>query len=447
MPRNVLLLTVDSMRADEVSRPHVDLPALESLIDSGVSFERAFATGPGTTPSFPALLTGTMPLSYGGLGPLTADRPRVSSHFRDAGLTTGGFQSNPFLSRHFDYDVGFDTYEDYQNPLMGVATKVFPRGIELNGAALGWLDRHLHITDAIKWVYQTVRSKPRPYVSAEIISDDIIEWFGQTDEPFFGWAHYMDVHQPCYPPKTYREQFDVGSVSQSTASDLYSRSISDPDSLSQREKEIHRSLVDAALAYTDHQIGRILNALREQGLFDDTLVVFTSDHGHLYGDHSRFGKPEMLYDELLNVPLVVVNGPDHIRDAREDLVSLLDVPPLCFDALDLPIPDAFTGRRPGVDEPREYILAEHEVAGAVVVGGRSANWRHEHDEIRDEQRLFRFDTADGPRVDATTVDGDDELTRLKAAVADRLNSLDVDATGYDRVEDDVQNRLAELGYL
>jgi arylsulfatase A-like enzyme len=102
MPRNVLLLTVDSMRADEVSRPHVDLPALESLIDSGVSFERAFATGPGTTPSFPALLTGTMPLSYGGLGPLTADRPRVSSHFRDAGLTTGGFQSNPFLSRHFD---------------------------------------------------------------------------------------------------------------------------------------------------------------------------------------------------------------------------------------------------------------------------------------------------------------------------------------------------------
>ncbi|MFB9809237.1 sulfatase-like hydrolase/transferase [Haladaptatus pallidirubidus] len=123
--KNVLLITVDSLRYDWTLTGDLELPTTNELVKDGTYFNSAFATGPGTSASFPAMLTGTLPLSHSGLGPLNDDRPRVASNLRKAGLNTGGFQSNPFLSRHFNYDVGFDIFEDYQNPLMGIATKVF----------------------------------------------------------------------------------------------------------------------------------------------------------------------------------------------------------------------------------------------------------------------------------------------------------------------------------
>ena len=445
--KNILLVTVDSLRFDDLQRSSVETTAIDALVDNGVAFERAFATGPGTTPSFPALLTGTMPLSYDGLGPLSEYRPRVSSNLSNAGFTTAGFHSNPFLSSHFAYDIGFDTFEDYQNPLMGIATKVFPRGIELDGS-LNRLNEHLHLTDFLKWSYQKIRGKPRPYVPAEVITDDAKKWLENTDEPFLCWAHYMDVHQPCYPPAKYRERFGVGDVDQKTAAELYSRSISDPQSITDEERNTHRCLADAALAFTDAQVDRILNTLREQNRYKDTLVVFTSDHGHLYGDHKQFGKPEMLYEELLRIPLVVANGPDHLEFAQRDLVSLLDVPPLIFNALNLPIPKKFTGLRPGIDESRHHVIAEHEVEGEVIVGARSENWRYEHDQIRGERRLFDLnESCTGIQVDEKSIRSDDEIDRIRSAVAERLDSLDVDATGYDKIDENVQDRLTELGYF
>lgn len=146
------------------------MPGTSALMDRGVdltAFERAYATGPGTTPSFHALLTGTLPLSFEGLGPVCDNRPSVLGRLRKAGLSTAGFHCNPFLSKHFRYDVGFDAFRDYQNPLMGVATRIFPRGIEISDPKLRWLDYRLHLTDALKMAYRLVSGKPRPYVSAD----------------------------------------------------------------------------------------------------------------------------------------------------------------------------------------------------------------------------------------------------------------------------------------
>ncbi len=450
MTKNVLLLTIDSLRADHLraygyDRSHT--PNIDDLLSNGVKFESAFATGPGTTPSFPAMLTGTLPLSYGGLGPLTDDRPRVAEQLGDAGLRTGGFQCNPFLSEHFNYDRGFDEFEDYQNPLMGIATKIFPRGIELNNPKLAAIDDRLHLTDAIKKTYQLVAGKPRPYVSAEVVTDDVLSFLDSTDEPFFCWGQFMDVHHPCHPPEPYRREFDVEDVSQSDVSEWYSDLLGDPEALTDEEIDKMLRLYDAAIAYVDDQVGRIVEHLRESGRFEDTLVVLTSDHGELFGEHGQYGKPERMYDELLHVPLVVVNGSDHFDDAADDLVSLLDVPPLVHDALGADVPDAYEGRRPGVDPERDVVLAEHEVEGDVIVAARSRDWLYESDEIRDEDRLFDlrdgFDAVSDPA--AVTDPGAGEVQEV---VHDRLRELDVSTRRLeDEVEGDVEDRLADLGYL
>lgn len=444
MIKNILLITIDSVRYDNV---HYPVNRSDSVFNrfkkDSTFFLHAFATGPGTTPSFPALLTGTLPLSYGGLGPLTDERPRVGTGLRNAGFATGGFQCNPFLSNHFNYEVGYDTFEDYQNPLMGIATKIFPRGIEINNPKLRRVDDALHITDAIKKSYQLVKGKPRPYVSAEVITDDTISWLKSTDEPFYCWTHYMDVHHPCFPPAEYRERYDVGDVTQSEVSEWYSALLREPETLT--ESEIHEleALYEAAIDYTGDQVGRIINRLKQDGRYEETLIIITSDHGELFGEHGQYGKPERMYDELLHVPLIVANGPEYLEDATNDLVSLLDIPPLIHDALGLDIPEEYEGRIPGKDDPRRYIMAEHEVEGDVIVGARSDEWLYEGDGINGEHRLF--DLRDGfERVERDRP----EAAVVRDAVLSRLNELDVEAKYLQGdVEGDVEDRLEDLGYL
>ncbi|WP_434530806.1 sulfatase-like hydrolase/transferase [Haloarcula sp. NS06] len=198
---NVLLITYDSLRYDTWDQIQSSLVAGPKLEQAGVSFEKAFATGPGTSPSFPGILTGTLPLSYDGLGPLIEERPRVAVELRNRGFSTAGFHSNPFLSSHFEYDVGFDEFKDYQNPMMGIATRIFPRGIEINNPKFERIDNLINLTGIIKSAYRHISGKSRPYVSAEVITDDTISWLRDADRPFFCWAHYMDVHHPCFPQK------------------------------------------------------------------------------------------------------------------------------------------------------------------------------------------------------------------------------------------------------
>lgn len=368
----------------------------------------------------------------------------MSTHLAEAGRTTGAFQCNPFLSTHFNYDVGYDEFKDYQNPLMGIATKIFPRGIEINNPKLRRVDDILHVTDAIKKSYQLVKGKPRPYVSAEVITNDTIEWLDKTAQPFFCWTHYMDVHHPCFPPKEYRDRYEMADVTQTDVSEWYSALLREPETLCQEEISNLETLYEAAIEYTFDQIDRILTHLKDTEQYDDTLVIITSDHGELFGEYDQYGKPERMYDELLHVPLVIANGPDYLENAKDDLVSLLDIPPLIHDALGLDVPTEYEGRIPGKDAPRDFIMAEHEVEGEVIVGARSENWLYESDEINDEHRLFdlrggKLEQVDRNHPDAVTV---------REAVLARLEELDVEAKYLQGdVETDVEDRLEDLGYL
>lgn len=445
---NILLITVDSLRYDLTLTQEPQLSAIERLSEDGVSFEHAYATGPGTTPSFPAMLTGTLPLSYGGLGPLTDERPRVASNLRDAGLTTGGFQSNPFLSRHFNYDVGFDTFEDYQNPLMGIATKIFPRGIELSNPQMKKIDEVFHLTDAIKKTYELVKGKPRPYVNAETITTDAINWLDDVDDPFFGWVHYMDVHHPCYPPEQYRAQFDVADVSQTDVSEWYSQLLTQPETLSKDEIDSLRRLYDAAVLYTDDHVNRLLRKLRKQNKYEDTLIVFTSDHGELFGEYGEYGKPKRMYDELLKVPLIIVNSPNFLSESSNEIVSLLDLPPFFHDVLGLAIPESYEGTLIDPSSPRDYIIAEHEGKsngeGKPVIGGRSLNWLYEADEIQEEHRLFEA-SEELNRVKSSS---SPKAKLLRNKVTNRLKELDVEPHHLEEeVEGVMHDRLEDLGYL
>jgi len=446
MVENVLLVTVDSLRYD--AYPSGDGSPLGELASEGTAFERAYAAGPATSPSFPAILTGTMPLSYGGLGPLSEDRPRLAAHLAASGLATGGFHCNPFLSEHFGYDGGFDRFEDYQHPLMGVATKLFPRGVERGEGRLQRLDDLFGLTDLLKSAYKLLRGKPRPYVSAEVITDDAVAWLDAVDDGFFGWVHYMDVHQPAHPPERYRERHGVGDVSQDDVAEWYETFIRRPDELTTRTVDRLRGLSMAAVSYVGDNVGRLLDTLRATGRLADTMVVLTSDHGAMYGEHGQYGKPDRMYDELLHVPLVLLNAPPIVAAHQERLTSLLDIPPLVCRALDREVHAAFEGTVPGTEPARKHVVAEHEVEGDVFVAARSTDGLFELNQRLGAQ-WYAVEGPDGLRpVPLEAVESDPEARRLRDIVTKRLDALSIDHERWDRdLDEDMRSRLEDLGYL
>ena len=430
---NVLLVTIDSLRHDF---QEADAPTMMSLAEEGASFENAFATGPGTTPSFPGILTGTLPLSYGGLGKLKEERPFLARELNSRGMATAGFHSNPFLTESFNYDIGFDTFEDYQDSLIGLATTLFPQGIEKSvvpGA----------VTTALKKSYELVQGKPRPYEQAETITDDAVEWLEQAPDGFFEWVHYMDVHHPCFPPDSYLRDYDLGDVSNAEISGLYSRALENPDSITDGE---HRVLVDsyrASIRYVDDQIERLLLSLREDGRYEDTMVIVTSDHGQLFGDFGEYGKPYRLYDALIKVPLLIQSPLDKHSSRNQDLLSLVDLPPMIHDALGVDCPDTYEGVKPDCGEPRKSIFAEHQVDDEVIVGVRTKEEKYVIDDTNDEEYGYSL-SADEPKV----LESDTITQSLKTMVIERFGDIEVSKPDYvSQVDKDLERRLDDLGYL
>jgi len=252
----------------------------------------------------------------------------------------------------------------------------------------------------------------------------------------------MDVHHPCFPPEAIRQLFGLEDVTQAQVSEWYSLALDSPSKLTAHERRQFKQLYDAAIVYVDRQIGRIVEHLKTTGRWDDTLVIVTSDHGELFGEYDAFGKPVRMYDELLRVPLVIVNGPDGLNQYTSDLISLLDIPPLIHEALNIEIPDEYEGQLPGHDQPRSQVIAEHQLEDQVVVGARTETQLYEYNEPREETAKYTV----GPNTFDLRTESDGTFDRLQGVVDTRLESIDVTNPNTD-LDADVEDRLADLGYL
>ncbi len=240
-PRNLLLLTIDTLRADRLGvaghqRPTT--PTLDGLAARGVRFERAYSQAGWTLPSVATILTGLHPSRHGAVAQdrgLAADVPTLASILAGRGYETRAYVSHLFLRSGYGLARGFATYDD------GVLAVGHPHRVA-SGAAL---------TERVLAGLDTLRP------------------------PFFLWVHYFDPHF-AYLAHPEWKAFGDGP------GDRY----------------------DGEVAYTDREVGRLLAALDPRGWLADTVIVATADHGEQFGEHGgRFHYG--LWDEILRVPLLV----------------------------------------------------------------------------------------------------------------------------------------------
>ncbi|MBP8129581.1 MAG: sulfatase [Candidatus Hydrogenedentes bacterium] len=284
--KRILLITVDTLRRDALgcySARQDSTPRIDAFARDGAIFSNAFSTAPWTYPSVASILTGLPPrvhLLTDGTHALPDKVPTMAECFAAAGYRTAGLGFNGFLLPRSKLNRGFHEYTWF--PRESAPVKHFGLGLP-------------------RWLTGSVSEKP---ASTEL-TEHAISWLkDHAREDFFFWVHYLEPHIPYAPPEAYlpagpklREQGDhfsdvtrgrVGCVARSA-----------------EERAWIRALYEGDVRYVDAEIGRLLDALRELGLYDDTLIVLTADHGEEFWDHDRFEHGHTLYNELVQVPLLV----------------------------------------------------------------------------------------------------------------------------------------------
>jgi choline-sulfatase len=359
--------------------PAASTPALDRLAASGVVFDSAYCASPLCAPSRAALLTGRLPSEtgvYDNAAELRASEPTFVHALRAAGYDT-------CLSGKMHF-VGPDQLHGFEQRL---TTDVYP-------ADLDWTpDWRLPSSERLPW-YHTMESVLEPCECAASLQMDYDDEVAHRavrklrdlararERPFFLCVSFSNPHDPWEVRSEHWSRYPdvslpaVGPIPRSQADphSLRLRDMAGIDDVSLSDDQIRRARHGyyAAISYVDELIGSVLSTLSSTGLADDTVVVFTADHGELLGERGLWYKMSF-FEPSARVPLIV-SAPGLIRPHHvEEPVSLLDLGPTLLELCG--IDDA--GRSLLSGEPRDVVaeyLAEGVNSPAVML--RRGRWKY-----------------------------------------------------------------------
>lgn len=368
--KNVLLVVCDQFRGDALSfanHPDVKTPYLDSLAADGVFFSNAYSATPSCIPARAALMTGRSQKRHGRVGYLDEVEWRYQ-HYMAEEFSNGGYQTQCIgkmhvhpprltcgfqnLQLHDGYlgcyrnlniphwmhqDVSDDYLQELRNAV-GEDADINATGAECNS----WVTH--------PWIYEE-RLHPTNWVA-----DRSIRFLKTRDRtrPFFLMSSFVRPHQPLDPPKAYFDMYKDKKLKEPAYGDWDPQ---DGDGLAGKISDSIYGCGDAsmrkdamagyyaAITHVDHQLGRILTALKEDGVYDDTIILFTSDHGEMLFDHHLWRKV-FPYEGSIHIPFLMHIGKniaDIVPHTVTGISELRDVMPTLLDLCNLKIPDTVDG--------------------------------------------------------------------------------------------------------
>lgn len=397
---NIVLLMTDQMRGDCLGiagHPDVKTPYLDSLAANGVLYPHAYSACPSCIPARAALYTGMSQEKNGRVGYQDWVRwnyeHTIASELSKAGYYTqcvgkmhvhplrnnlgfhnirlhDGYLHNyrrPDIPSYEDQRVA-DDYYWWLKEQLGIAADPTDTGLDCNS----WMTR--------PWIYDE-KYHPTNWVASECL--DFLRR-RDHDKPFFLMASFVRPHPPLDAPQYYLDMYNHRELSEP-----YNGDWNEKEKMLQQghsyccqtapcdPQYVHelRAGYYAAITHMDHQIGRIISALVEQHLMDNTIFLFVSDHGEMLGDH-LWSRKCLPYEGSAHVPMFI-SGPEryigkHHRICN-DLVELRDVMPTLLELAGAPIPDSVNGKSMMHPVEREYIHGEHplgEDSNQFIVTGK-----------------------------------------------------------------------------
>jgi len=383
-PKHLVLITVDTLRADRIGAygyPAAKTPVIDSLANESIRFDRAYSHASLTKPAVASLLTGRLADEHGvyhNQGRLNPEVRTLAEYLSDQGFETAAFIGNYILRRGHGLERGFASYTE-------------------------------------EFVAMELK-RPIPENPAGVLVDEALEWAASRppDRRLFLWLHLLEPHGPYTPPDFERPPEVAGEPELPE-----SRSQSGRHAIPRYQWLGHGRLSEYLLRYdgeiadVDRHLATLMDGLREIGILEDSVVVFSADHGEAFGEDDLYcAHGEGLDDVLLRVPLLL-RIPGRSPAVRNDLVRLIDVMPTVLESLGV----AFEGL------PGETILRDR---GDRRLVSQSVNFR--------QGRAWRGLRDDGFEI-IEERGGD---TRVRRTSPSRL-------AGEASIPDDVRERLrAEL---
>jgi arylsulfatase A-like enzyme len=450
---NVLLITSDQQRWDCIGRlnPAIKTPNLDRLAERGITFDRAYTVNPVCTPSRCTLLTGEYPSRHGcyhvGTN-LPADYgPTVAQQFTAAGYSTGllgkaHFQAckDPASPESAPAVHDLDYFDRWTGPYFGFehAELVIGHTSEPHAAGMhygAWLRRqgvdlkqHFDIHDYDHFGPWDL--PPEQHGSTWIADRTLaaIDRAQRDAKPFMLWASFQDPHNPYVTPEPWASLHDPAAMpapapfsSTEDKPDFYATLArgkfygNDPElqekvwgdakirpELSPADIAKLRAVYYGMISLMDQQIGRLLDRLEADGTIDDTLIIFTSDHGDYLGDHGLWGKGLPTYEGMQRVPFIVAHPRCETRgEISHALQSLVDIPSTILSAAKIAVPVQFQGL------------------------SQEAAWINSATSVRDHCRL-EFRPAEGPFKQRTFIESRYKLVLYDTRDYGELYDLDAD---------------------
>lgn len=303
-PKNVIVILIDTVRADAFGAlepgSKVKTPAYDRLAAKSTLFTSAYNNENWTKPSVATTLSGVYPSTHQTKrddSALPTDLTILPEHLKDHGFMTAGFVANGYVSRKFGFDKGWDHFTNYiRESKSSEAERVY-------GDALAWLKEQR-----------------------------------QQDAPFFLYVQTIDPHVVYSVDKGYTSMyFDgeytgfLGPAVDATEQVAMSKG---QKKASERDLAWLRALYYGEITYHDEHMGKFLDEVEKMGLFQDTVIVVTNDHGEELGERGKFGHGHSLYQEMIRAPLLMHFPPIFDAGARiDEIVESVDITPTLLEVL------------------------------------------------------------------------------------------------------------------
>lgn len=449
---NVLLVTVDSLRADRVTEEV--MPSTRAFADDSLEFTDCVANGSSTPASFPSILASRHFASIDGLGlPELGDTLTLAERLQQEGYRTAGFTDNHFASGSYHFDRGFDSVHDASGSMEAGNLKQFVQSnLDKDGLLFRTIERVYTQLDSL---FSTVSGDEVEYERAGSLNDRALTFIDNTgSDDWFVWLHYMDPHHPYEAPDSYQRQFLDEPVGVSERRTLSRTGTHYPEEMSDADWERLEALYNAECAYVDEQFAELIDELERRELRENTVTVFTADHGELFGEHGAGGHPGEFWEGVIRVPLVV-DLPEYDHTVSEQ-VQLLDIAPTIIDILGEKAVREWSGESllpiaAGADPtPLAFGDVGRKINYEKGYVRRSDGWKL-LDHADDGEFLFNvYETPAERSTDERSTDEPAVLSELQDRIDDhrtRMEQYRRGARGINEDEAMVEEHLEDLGYL
>ncbi|WP_146418118.1 sulfatase-like hydrolase/transferase [Haloarcula hispanica] len=457
---NIILLTIDCFRYDRCGfngHHRNTTPFLDKLARESIIFDNAFATGPYTTESAPGIFAGQH--SFNGCyfnsrawKAIPENSETIASYLNKHGYETLAVLSNPHMTESRNFDLGFDSFRNLQIDGKDPKAKT-----EDDSSGFSVADYAHEIKTRMRKYDSLLTPYTIPYVAhrllqtrnewpahrAEYVLQEFADGLKDAVKPVFGWTHLMDLHAPIHP--------DVGDTP------VYKNLLADADRVVGVDSDRYRQLYDHGLRYVDQQIWEFVSKLKSAGIWDETVLLITADHGEaLFDRKEMYGHPRHHhYDELLHVPMLVrvpdvpsqrIQSPFSLAWIHELLAELISEPPGNF-------PSESGNNSFLADEPAEVpVISDTVDENGHTIAIRDDSWKYIRHNVSppqdfwypfgDDEQAYHYITDQGERNPADI----SNVSDLSATAESYLTAPESLPKLEGEFSREMEEQLEDLGY-